>query len=64
MYLSDIFSWYFNFINLVGNKKKKKQRSTKKEEKKSFGAYFEVGAHFGGLGHTFKSVAHDQINEE
>ena len=64
LYLNDIFSWYFNFINLVGNKKKKKQRSTKKGEKKSFGTHFEVGAHFGALGHAFKSVAHDQIKEE
>ena len=61
--LNGIFSWSFNFINLVGNKKKKKQRSTKKGEKKSFGVHFEVGVHFGALGHAFKSVAHDQIKE-
>ena len=59
LYLNDIFSWYFNFINLVENKKKKKQRSTKKGEKKSFGPHFEVGAHFGALGHAFKSVSYD-----
>ena len=58
------FPWSFNFINLVGNKKKKKQRSTKKGEKKSFGVHFEVGVHFGVLGHAFKSVAHDQIKGE
>ena len=51
-------------INFVENKKKKKQRSTKKGEKKSFGVHFEVGVHFGALGHAFKSVAHDQIKEE
>ena len=63
LYLIGIFPWSFNFINLVGNKKKKKQRSTKKGEKKSFGVHFEVGVHFGALGHAFKSVAHDQIKE-
>ena len=29
-----------------------------------FETHFEVGAHFGVLGHAFKSVAHDQIKGE
>ncbi|RYR19612.1 hypothetical protein Ahy_B03g064446 [Arachis hypogaea] len=50
--------------NEIRRRRSKEAQNKLKRRKKSFGAHFEVGAHFGGLGHAFKSVAHDQIKEE
>ena len=47
----------------IRRKRSKEAQNKLKGEKKSFGGHFEVGAHFGALGHAFKSVAHDQIKK-